>query len=663
MDQQNDFMLLRQIVNKAVKQYTDLRKRIDWKDTGKSATIMRLASPFQTGYFTIAVAGKMSSGKSTFINSLIGENLLPTGRFQTTSGITWIVSSNKRYMEVTYADGKRKTFTQDLAKQLRELVAIPEKFESLPINHINILIKGGDNINEILKKKDGIEEMTHLKAPDSLWKEYVATMPKSKIPTQVLIYLQLPKEYEGWRIVDTPGVGAVGGIQDATKQLLTSKEGENRSYTVDAVVLLHNCKENIQDETANTFAEDIRKSMGDLAAGRLFFVLTHASDSTFLQHQPATLDKAESLFGSKLNIPRTRINYVDSLIHRFITSAKKSKKDFSSFVAMQTPLDGWDDNDWAIVKDIVSPIYMDFMMSGKECTNSILFEKLEKISRFDALRTMLYDFLNDEKEAAFSDLLSLIQSELKSYGKSLKKDIQAVSNGKAAIDRQIHEVQKEKNQLNSALAKVRDKATKGAIEEKFSFIYSELQQLSKLDSISEVRTAFLYIIEKGLSTEKELFSSLIAEFSAHIKDFDNANTTFDSLDFSEIEREATISATSQVTDYNRPETEYVCCGEDKVTYPYTKAEIDFVKKKRDFTAKVITKGRIQCNKFIIGLESKMASFLMLVSDDISKKTNATINRLEEYKRNLANEDAILADLRSKLSSVDTAISNLKQFED
>ena len=117
MDTKNDFMLLRQIVNDAVKQYTDLRKRIDWKDKGKSATIMRLAKPFQTGYFTIAVAGKMSSGKSTFINSLIGEDLLPTGtgHFQTTSGITWIISSDKRYMEVTYADGKKRTFTDNLA--------------------------------------------------------------------------------------------------------------------------------------------------------------------------------------------------------------------------------------------------------------------------------------------------------------------------------------------------------------------------------------------------------------------------------------------------------------------------------------------------------------------------------------------------------------------
>jgi GTP-binding protein EngB required for normal cell division len=159
--QQNDFMLMRHVVSNVVSQYKELRKCIGWKDSGKSATILRLANPFLTGYFTIAVAGKMSAGKSTFINSLIGENLLPTGHFQTTSCITWVISSEKRYMEVTFADGKTKTFTENLADELLKLVAVPPKFQSLPINHINSLIRHGDNIAIILGRKDGIEKMTH----------------------------------------------------------------------------------------------------------------------------------------------------------------------------------------------------------------------------------------------------------------------------------------------------------------------------------------------------------------------------------------------------------------------------------------------------------------------------------------------------------------------
>lgn len=531
MDSKNDFMILRETVNKAVTQYMEVREKIEWKDKGKSASILRMAKPFQTGYFTIAVAGKMSSGKSTFINSLIGENLLPTGHFQTTSGITWIVSSDKRYMEVTYADGKMLTYKQNLAEELRNLVAVPERFDSLPIHHINILIKGGDDIKSILEKKAGIEEMTRTSAPDSLWREYVKGMTKSRIPEKVVIYLPLPKEYEGWRIIDTPGVGAVGGIQDATKKLLTTKEGEERTYAVDAVVLLHNCRENIEDESANTFAEDIRKSMGELAKNRLFFVLTHASDSTFITHKDSTLGKAESLFGAKLNIPVARINYVDSLVHHFINDAKKSHKDFSNPLSLQSPLEGWSEKDWKSIQDILSHYYIDFMMKGIECNNGTLFAELEKVSRFDALRNMLYEFLNNEKEKAFSELLTLIKDELESYGKSLKSDIQSVCNGKVAIDRQIAEIEKEKTRLNIALGNIRDKATSGAIDEEFSFIDTELAKLSQLGSIGEVRTKFLQIIEESLSTEKRFFSSLIKEFSKFVGQFSDTSTTFATLDF------------------------------------------------------------------------------------------------------------------------------------
>lgn len=79
------------------------------------------------------------------------------------------------------------------------------------------MIKGGDDLSTILKKKAGIEEMTQTSASDDLWKDYVSSMPKSRIAENIVVYLPLPKEYEGWRIVDTPGVGAIGGIQDVTK--------------------------------------------------------------------------------------------------------------------------------------------------------------------------------------------------------------------------------------------------------------------------------------------------------------------------------------------------------------------------------------------------------------------------------------------------------------
>lgn len=659
-------MILRETVNKAVSQYNELRKRIDWRDAGKSATIYRLAKPFQTGYFTIAIAGKMSSGKSTFINSLIGENLLPTGIFQTTSGITWIVSSDKRYMEVTYADGKKKTFTENLEQELQKLVAVPDEFHSLPINDLNILIKGDDDLKSILQKKEGIEEKTKTSSDEKLWKAYVAATPKSKIADEVVIYLPLPDEYKGWRIVDTPGIGAIGGIQQATRELITSKEGDNN--VVDAVILLHNGAEGVEGTTVNTFAEEVKKSMGNLAQGRLFFVLTHAAHSDFLNNIEGHLERAYNNFSNKLAIPQERVTYVDSLIHRFLVDAKKSHRDFSSLKSLKTPLDGWSEKDWKALKDALSPFYMSIMEEEDiELSNKSLFSLLESVSRFEILRELLYEFLNTEKEKAFNELLSLIKSELTSYGVSLRNDIKAVSNGQAAVEKEIKKAEEEGRRLNLALVKVQQTATPGAIEKNFKFIDAELLQLSTLSSIDEVRTKYMQIIEEGLSAQEKFFATLINDFSNFVGGFSNESVTFQSLDLKDLERQAQNKATTQVPDLDRSKeiVKKKSSGRKEVikTYPYKKDKIDFDQKRREFTALVVKEGRHITSVYTLGLIVKVKVFFDIVSSSINEKTKKTIERLEEYKKRMAHSEAILNELRAKLAAVDSQLEELKKLED
>ena len=666
METQNDFMILRETVNKAVSQYNELRKRNDWRDAGKSATIYRLAKPFQTGYFTIAIAGKMSSGKSTFINSLIGENLLPTGIFQTTSGITWIVSSDKRYMEVTYADGKKKTFTENLEQELQKLVAVPDEFHSLPINDLNILIKGDDDLKSILQKKEGIEEKTKTSSDEKLWKAYVAATPKSKIADEVVIYLPLPDEYKGWRIVDTPGIGAIGGIQQATRELITSKEGDNN--VVDAVILLHNGAEGVEGTTVNTFAEEVKKSMGNLAQGRLFFVLTHAAHSDFLNNIEGHLERAYNNFSNKLAIPQERVTYVDSLIHRFLVDAKKSHRDFSSLKSLKTPLDGWSEKDWKALKDALSPFYMSIMEEEDiELSNKSLFSLLESVSRFEILRELLYEFLNTEKEKAFNELLSLIKSELTSYGVSLRNDIKAVSNGQAAVEKEIKKAEEEGRRLNLALVKVQQTATPGAIEKNFKFIDAELLQLSTLSSIDEVRTKYMQIIEEGLSAQEKFFATLINDFSNFVGGFSNESVTFQSLDLKDLERQAQNKATTQVPDLDRSKeiVKKKSSGRKEVikTYPYKKDKIDFDQKRREFTALVVKEGRHITSVYTLGLIVKVKEFFDIVSSSINEKTKKTIERLEEYKKRMAHSEAILNELRAKLAAVDSQLEELKKLED
>ena len=60
-------------VKKVLQEYKDVRQQANINDEGLSATVERKAKPFVEGHFTLAIVGKMSAGKSTFINAFLGQ--------------------------------------------------------------------------------------------------------------------------------------------------------------------------------------------------------------------------------------------------------------------------------------------------------------------------------------------------------------------------------------------------------------------------------------------------------------------------------------------------------------------------------------------------------------------------------------------------------------
>lgn len=58
--------------------------------------------------FDLAVFGRFKSGKSTFINAILGEDLLPSGILPLTSIVTRVICSQERGVTVSYQDGRRE---------------------------------------------------------------------------------------------------------------------------------------------------------------------------------------------------------------------------------------------------------------------------------------------------------------------------------------------------------------------------------------------------------------------------------------------------------------------------------------------------------------------------------------------------------------------------
>lgn len=84
--------------------------------------------------FTLVVSGEVNRGKSTFINAIIGAEILPTFDKETTSQVFKIKNSEIESYSVIYGNGNRKSIKRE------DLVKYGTQLDSLTVN-----IEGGEN--------------------------------------------------------------------------------------------------------------------------------------------------------------------------------------------------------------------------------------------------------------------------------------------------------------------------------------------------------------------------------------------------------------------------------------------------------------------------------------------------------------------------------------
>lgn len=132
----------------------------------------------------------------------------------------------------------------------------------------------------------------------------------SNIPVHVYLYYPLDETYNGWRIVDTPGIGAIGGIDQTTKDFLNNKE-----ESVDAAIFIFNGVKEIEATEINSVVNTSYSQLTDVAKERTFFVITHKGERTCYENLETTKQKALQLFSKgKVSIPKNRFLAVDSML-------------------------------------------------------------------------------------------------------------------------------------------------------------------------------------------------------------------------------------------------------------------------------------------------------------------------------------------------------------
>jgi hypothetical protein len=307
-----------------------LRKRTEFESSmeskeGDGIDLQFLQSRIKSlknGKFTLAVAGEVKAGKSTFINALLGAELLPSDVLQATSAIVEIFKSEKSYLKVKYADGHEEEIYDDLDTQdvneakerLHEICKISDKYRDIPTTLIDDYIAASDTklelTDELVNELECESSSNGLFDKKNLLNDYIASRPKSSIPVEIQFGYPLKWDFDELRIVDSPGVNAVGSVQNVSF-----------SYFEDAnaILFIHPIKP-IESESFNKF---VNKIISNRSRETLFLVLTHSGlySETDIEKLHGDAIRIYSQF-----IPAERILVVDSVLQLIIHDFNNGKE-------------------------------------------------------------------------------------------------------------------------------------------------------------------------------------------------------------------------------------------------------------------------------------------------------------------------------------------------
>ena len=230
--------------------------------------------------FKIFVTGEAKSGKSTFINAFLGEDILPTGFIQCTSSIIEIRRSKdgkKRLISEEVGGGiKSEEDINKIKYFLQKTAAIPDEYRDIPFNIINdnFLIKYKDSYNEkdisnflyeIKNEKKNLNKKAEKEFENKV-RNYIKSTNWRKVIKRIILEYPLEKLKEV-TIFDTPGVGAEGSLGEVTRKYI--KEA-------DAIIFV---KALAGQDIETSFKNFLEENISDKQKETMFLVFTHKNDT------------------------------------------------------------------------------------------------------------------------------------------------------------------------------------------------------------------------------------------------------------------------------------------------------------------------------------------------------------------------------------------------
>lgn len=429
--------------------------------------IKRKADEIRNNVFKIFVTGEAKSGKSTFINAFLGIDLLPSGGAQCTSSIIEIKNGEEIKLIAEQIDGYKiekigenavKEFLNQKASILgnskdKNNISI---YKGVPFNIVNDMFlkvfKGGYNDSDIenfLKEEIVVKEkpsdLEKAKYNENI-KNYIKNTNWETIIEKITI--EYPADYlKEVTILDSPGVGAVGGFGEVTEKAIKK---------ADAIIFIKSIPGGAMDSLSfKKFFESIDNTRKDTT----FLVLT------FKNTQGVNAEERQKEAYEKFNeLKRENIFFVDSLSELNFLNYKnfntideledflaeddideKNKKFKNEFASFNSFLRKNRKNNRPSNVD-------DFIEEMKKYSG--IYEFKEKIDPFMYVAPFykLQDFL--EKLIKKSEE---IRATLESIIKKAKENIGNPKELRKSIEKTSKEIQELESTLNDSVYKLREK--------------------------------------------------------------------------------------------------------------------------------------------------------------------------------------------------------------
>ena len=610
--------------------------------------------------FVLMIAGEAKSGKSTFINAYLGEDILPMDVKQCTSSIIEIKYGEEFSLLAEYAGGRKEQIKgkENIARFLEKNAALNDNYRDIPVPTINseILIKYKGKISERVIEDliEGIKEDNIYNLPEEEYNKKVRKYieeNKNKwqniIIKMVISYPFKTEELRNIEIIDSPGVNAAGHVGDVSKNYIEK---------ANAIMFLKPITGQALESTS--FKKFLDTGSVERNKGILFLILTRAVNEN-AENLKILKKEAKRIYGSKIR--EEQIVAVDSKVQMFVNKISE----YETYDDIEEYLDELEEKKQ----------FEDFMNPPRRMRRekSSYIEYLTEKSRFKDINEAIEKFARKSQYYALDEVVKRISNICKKIEENMKYDIRLYEN-KITKDPtefavQISEIKNKINEINIKIYKKVDEVnekytsfnTKGIIltkaEEKILELRKEIENLNAEndDSINELEKISLRKIEEQKEFQKIMQEDIVKECNETLVLLSDESK----IPYSILEPNFTEEDFENMEDECRKDASEEKSYETGVTFKKTHFYSEYSRSKHFKLLKENILGKM--NKIQIEVVDNLIDFANNISSEYVKELIKNANEQKQKLNQLQEEKAKIEEMKEKIEELNHIIQEITLF--